>query len=184
MPTQTRPRYGVNLFVQNVEKNVEYFTQTLGFREIDRFESPDGQVQHATVAHGKGASSFAVGLSSIRGMTEFGYDFGDFGRTIQNSPGTLGNGVFFTINVPNVDKYYATIRTKGAIVDEPPTDQEWGQRTISVLTPDNYYLTFWAPIKGWKPPPEVAAAYKQAGSTTRGRTSTRRPTSRTTRRGR
>lgn len=144
------------LFVNDVEKNLEYFTRTLGFSEVERWQTPDGSTVHATVAFGKGASAANIDLSSTRAVTDnqTGYDFAQFGENIKNSPQTLGNGVILFFRVPNVDKFYQKVSANGAIIDEPPTDQAWGQRTISVLTPDNYYMTFFAPIKGWKATPD------------------------------
>lgn len=140
------------LFVNDIEKNIEYFTRTLGFNEVERYQTPDGSTVHATVAFGKGANVAAIDLASTTGVrdNQMGYDFGQFGENIKNSPQTLGNGVILFFRVPNVDKFYAKINANGAIVDETPTDQPWGQRTISILTPDNYYMTFFTPIKGWK----------------------------------
>lgn len=142
------------LFVNDIDKNLEYFTKTLGFTEVERWQAPDGTTAHATVAFGKGATAATIDLGSTKSVTQGGmdnYDFGQFGENIKNSPHTLGNGVILFFRVPNVDKFFAKINANGAIVDEPPTDQMWGQRTISILTPDNHYLTFWQPIKGWKP---------------------------------
>jgi catechol 2,3-dioxygenase-like lactoylglutathione lyase family enzyme len=161
-----RPTFGINLFVQDIDKNLEYFTQTLGFQEVERQVAPDGSVVHATVAWGKGAKAANVSLASIPLMTGGDgpdYDFGQFGQNLRNSPGTLGNGVVLFFHVPNVDKVYARINAKGAIIDEPPTDQFWGERTISVNTPDGYYLTFAQPIKGWKDDGESGMTTVKAG---------------------
>jgi catechol 2,3-dioxygenase-like lactoylglutathione lyase family enzyme len=149
-----KPTSATNLFVQDVQKNLEYFTQTLGFTEVERTLTPDQQIAHAVVQFGKGSTT-SIGLVPAGMVTNQPpgeeYDFGTFGQNVANSPQTLGNGVILFFQVPNVDKFYAKIQANGAIIDEPPTDQMWGQRTISVLTPDNYYLTFFTPIKGWKP---------------------------------
>jgi len=52
--------------------------------------------------------------------------------------------------VNGVDEYHNRIAAKGAVIDEPPTDQFWGDRTISVIVPEGYYFTFAEPIKGFK----------------------------------
>lgn len=151
------------IFVNDVDKNLEYFTNTLGFRLVERWSTPDGATMHGSVAFGTGPTESRIDIAGVRGVTEMpseagageAYDFGQFGENIKNSPHTLGNGVILFFRVANVDKFYAKIQANGAIIDEPPTDQMWGQRTISVLTPDNYYMTFFQPIKGWKPGPEM-----------------------------
>ena len=146
------PPFGVTIFVQDIDKNLEYFTNTLGFREVERMSGPDGRVAHAQVAWGTKPGAPILGLASISGMLSGPeYDFGQFGQNLRNSPQTLGNGVVLYFHVPNVDKVYERITKNGAMIDEPPTDQFWGDRTISVLTPDNYYMTFATPIKGFDP---------------------------------
>lgn len=149
-----RPGFPVTLFVQDLEKNLEYFTRVLGFMEVERFEMPDGRVAHALVQLGEGARAQGVSLASIPLMTGSDYDLGDFGVHLRTSPETLGNGVVLDFVVPDVDKYYERILARGALVDEPPTDQFWGERTVSVRTPDGYYLAFAKRIPGFKVPEE------------------------------
>jgi uncharacterized glyoxalase superfamily protein PhnB len=174
----------VNLFVDNVEKNIEYFTRVLGFTEVERMEA-NGEVVHGLVAFGRGANTFGVGFAptSILTSNEMDYDFGTFGRNIQNSPETLGNGVFLHLTVPDVDAYYAKIKKNGADIDEPPTDQAWGERTISVLTPDGYYITFATATKGWTPDEDSGFTIVRGGKRTgtRGATRGTRGSTRTTR---
>lgn len=156
------------IFVNDIAKNIEYFTRTLGFREVERWQTPDGSTMHATVAFGTGANAATIDIASAQSVTGGmgDYDFGQFGENIKNSPQTLGNGVILFFRVPNVDKFYQKIEANGAIIDEPPTDQTWGQRTISVLTPDDYYMTFFQPIKGWKPGSEVVVVRPKTRKTT------------------
>jgi catechol 2,3-dioxygenase-like lactoylglutathione lyase family enzyme len=169
----------VNIFVDDVDKNIEYFTQTLGATEVER-TAVGGNSIHGLVAFGRGTNQLGIGLASIGMVTESAtagmeYDFGEFGENVQNSRSTLGNGVFLRIGVPNVDKFYEKINAKGAIIDEEPTDQAWGERTISVRTPDGYYLTFAQPIKGWKPDPTSGVEVIRGG--TKGTTTRRTTTS-------
>ena len=56
-----------------------------------------------------------------------------------------------------MDGLYAKVTKRGAIVDEAPTDQFWGDRTISLVTPDGYYMTFAQPIEGFAFPSSFAA---------------------------
>ena len=176
----TQPKFGVNLFVGNVDKNIEYFTGVLGFNEVERWEM-NGDTISGLVSFGRGASASAVHFASTSIVTgnDMDYDFGTFGRNIQRSPETLGNGVFLYYRVPDVDKFYQKIRKNGADIDEPPTDQMWGERTISVLTPDGYYITFAQPIKGWVPDEESGLTLVRGGkrvTSKRGRGSTRSTT--------
>ena len=147
-----RPGFPVGIFVQDVAKNIEYFVHVLGFREVERFVAPEGDVTHALVSFGQGARASGVAIASIPGLLATDYDFGEFGDVMRNGP--LHGAVVLNFVVPDVDKYYARVKAKGALIDEPPTDQFWGERTISVRTPDGYYLAFARRIPGFKVPPE------------------------------
>lgn len=147
-----RHGFPVSIFVEDVAKNVEYLVHVLGFREVERFELPDGTLAHALVTFGSGRNATGLSLASIGAMTEgTDYDFGEFGQNLRR--GALGNGVVLDFVVPDVDRYHKSIVKKGALIDEPPTDQFWGERTISVRLPDGYYLAFAKKIKGFKVPP-------------------------------
>lgn len=153
----TRPSHSVLLTVNDIDKTYEYLTKTLGFTPEMRMKGPNGATMHGEVRWGKGDDQVAIMIGSVAAAQDTSmYDSGEFGQNLTKGP--LGNGVVLFFRVPNVDKFYAKITANGAIIDEPPTDQMWGDRTISVLTPDNYYLTFYAPIKGFKWPAEMAAS--------------------------
>jgi len=152
-----RPTLVPAITVTDVDKTYEYFTQTLGFQGDYRMKGPTGATMHGEVYLGKPDGTEArLMIGSLQGAQDTTqYDTGEFGRNLTRGP--LGNGVVLYFSVPNVDKLYAKIQANGAIIDEPPSDQFWGDRTISVLTPDNYYLTFAQRIKGFKMPAEVEA---------------------------
>jgi uncharacterized glyoxalase superfamily protein PhnB len=149
-----RPPLVPAITVTDVDKTYEYFTKTLGFQGDYRMKGPDGSTMHGEVYLGKPDGTEArLMIGSLQGAQDTSqYDTGEFGRNLTRGP--LGNGVVLYFSVPNVDKLYAKIQANGAIIDEPPTDQFWGDRTISVLTPDNYYLTFAQRIKGFQRPAE------------------------------
>lgn len=145
------PLAQVNLHVHDVSKEFEYFTGVLGFHPEFRVRDP-GRGGHvfAGCTFGRGATRFAVILGGIEEALEGHYDHGAFGHQMEEHP--LGTGVVLHFTVPSVDKKYAEITKKGAIIDEPPTDQFWGERTISVTTPAGFYVTFAQPIKGFRFP--------------------------------
>jgi catechol 2,3-dioxygenase-like lactoylglutathione lyase family enzyme len=150
----TRPSVAPSFVCRDVDKTYEYFTEILGFAGTGKWAGPDGATMHAmAVLPTKfGAAHVMFGPYAAATSGAFG-DMGQFGQNLKRSPDTLGNGVVTWFNVPDVDKYYAFVKRNGATIDEPPTDQFWGDRTLSVLTPDGYYLTFGSPIKGFKTPP-------------------------------
>jgi len=150
----TRPPITASYVCKDVDKTYEYFTQVLGFAGTGRWAGPDGGTMYAAVKLPTkfGEANVMFGPMSMVTSGQGG-DMGEFGENLKNSPETLGNGVVTWLTVPDVDKYHAFIAGKGADIDEAPTDQFWGDRTMSVRTPDGYYLTFATPIKGFTPPP-------------------------------
>jgi len=52
-----------------------------------------------------------------------------------------GRGVHFFIGVSDVDLYYAQLAAKGAYV-QPPVDEGWGGRFITLEDPDKYRFFF------------------------------------------
>jgi len=150
----TRPAIAPSITCSNVDKTYDYFTSVLGFAGHGKWPGPDGSTMHASVVLPTKLGEASVMMGPIAAATsgQFG-DLGAFGENLKRSPNTLGNGVVLWFNVPDVDKYYAFVKKNGADIDDGPTDQFWGDRTISVRTPDGYYLSFASPIKGFKPPP-------------------------------
>lgn len=133
----------------------DYFTDTLGFSPEFRVRGPDGRTMFAGVWWGPIGTGTRVVLGDIEEALHGHYDHGAFGRQMEEHP--LGTGVVVYFYTRDVDAVYARITKRGAVIDEPPTDQFWGERTISVVAPDGYYLTFAQPIKGFRFPPAFAA---------------------------
>ena len=52
-----------------------------------------------------------------------------------------GRGVHFFLTVDNVDAYYAQLKMRGVDV-EPPSEEGWGGRFITLEDPDRYRLFF------------------------------------------
>jgi len=149
-----RPAIAPSITCTNVDKTYEYYTGTLGFAGTGKWAGPDGSTMHAMVVLPTkfGNATLMFGPYDMASSGAYG-DMGQFGENLKNSPQTLGNGVVLWFNVPDVDKYHAFLKKTGATIDEAPKDQFWGDRTMSVLAPDGYYLTFSSPIKGFKTPP-------------------------------
>jgi catechol 2,3-dioxygenase-like lactoylglutathione lyase family enzyme len=140
-----------------VDKTYEYFTEVLGFAGHGRWPGPDGNTIYAMVSLPTKYGNANLMLGPYD-MAVQGTELGEFGRNLRESPETLGNGVVAWFMVPDVDKYHAFLKSRGANIDEAPKDQFWGDRTMSVLVPDGYYLTFATPIKGYKPGPGMGEA--------------------------
>ena len=144
----------VNLHSPDVGKMFDYFTDTLGFSPEFRVRGPDGRVMFAGVWWGTVGKGTRVVLGDIEEALHGHYDHGAFGKQMEEHP--LGTGVVVYFYSQDVDALYARITKRGAVIDEPPTDQFWGERTISVVTPDGYYLTFAQPIKSFRFPSAFA----------------------------
>lgn len=52
-----------------------------------------------------------------------------------------GRGVSFFLGVDNVDKYFESLKSKGTELN-PPTDEGWGGRFITLEDPDKYRYFF------------------------------------------
>ncbi len=144
-----------NLHTPDVGKTFEYLTKVLGFSPEFRAKSPDGRVVFAGAWWGEPGKGFLVVLGDMEEALHGHYDHGEFGKEMELHP--LGTGVVLYFQTDDVDALYARVAKRGAIVDEPPTDQFWGERTISLRTPDGYYMTFAQPIEDFQFPPTFAA---------------------------
>lgn len=133
----------------------EYLTETLGFTPEFRVRGPDGRYMFAGAWWGPVGKGNRIVLGDIEEALHGHYDHGAFGDQMEHHP--LGTGVVLYFYTDDVDGLYARIKARGAQIDEPPTNQFWGERTISVIAPDGYYLTFAQPIEGFRFPPEFEA---------------------------
>ncbi len=162
----------MNLHSPDVGRMFDYLTETLGFTPEFRVRGPDGRVMFAGAWWGPVGKGYKVVLGDIEEALHGHYDHGAFGKQMEEHP--LGTGVVVYFQAEDVDALHERIAARGAVIDEPPTDQFWGERTISVIAPDGYYLTFAQPIKGYRFPPAFTARMERfAGSPRRPRASRR-----------
>jgi uncharacterized glyoxalase superfamily protein PhnB len=133
---------------------LDYLVDVLGFTPEFRARGPDGSVKFAGAWWGQMGKGTRIVLGDIEEALHGHYDHGEFGQQMTQHP--LGTGVVLYFYTSNVDKLYKRLVEKSATIDEPPTDQFWGERTISVLTPEGYYFTFATAIKGFRFPAEFA----------------------------
>ncbi|MGQ0536256.1 MAG: VOC family protein [Methanobacteriota archaeon] len=150
-----RPTLTPMIVCKDIEKTYDYFTNVLGFAGQGKMPGPDGNTMHAEVYLPGSPSEIRIMLGPYE-ATKNMPESGEFGQNLDHGP--LGNGVVLYMHVPNVDKFFEFVNANGAIIDEPPTDQFWGDRTVSVLTPDGYYLSFATPRKGFSMPEEMESA--------------------------
>ena len=53
-----------------------------------------------------------------------------------------GKGVYFTIEVENVDELYESFKNKGVSIAVDIRDEDWGDRHFSVLDPNGIGVDF------------------------------------------
>lgn len=145
----------MNLHTPDVGRMFEYLTETLGFSPEFRARGPDGRPVFAGAWWGQPGRGTLVVLGDIEEALHGHYDHGEFGKQMEQHP--LGTGVVLYFHTDDVDGLYERVAKRGAVVDEPPTDQFWGERTISLVAPDGYYMTFAQPIRDFEFPPAFAA---------------------------
>lgn len=148
--------YGqANLHTPDVGRMFDYLTGTLGFSPEFQVRGPEGRIVFAGAWWGVPGKGFLLVLGDIEEALHGHYDHGEFGKQMEQHP--LGTGVVLYFYTDDVDALYARVRERGAVVDEPPTNQFWGDRTISLITPDGYYMTFAQPIRGFRFPAAFTA---------------------------
>jgi uncharacterized glyoxalase superfamily protein PhnB len=144
------PVFQVNLHCPDVGKEFAYLTGVVGLPPEFRVRDKAGRTVFAGVRTGARQGGRII-LGDIEEALHGHYDHGAFGKQMEEHP--LGTGAVVYCYVPDVDKAYARARARGAVVDEPPTDQFWGDRTASLITPAGYYVTLATPIRGFRFPP-------------------------------
>lgn len=101
--------------VSSLEASLKYYTETLGFTERFRFGD------YAGVAHGE----VQIHLS---------------GPAATNKK-QLGQGSLY-IFCDDCDAYHAKVAAKGAIIQAPPKDYDYGMRDFVTEDPDGNLVTF------------------------------------------
>ncbi|MHB8584516.1 MAG: VOC family protein [Thermoplasmatota archaeon] len=145
----------VFLNVSNVEKSAAFY-DALGFARMDMGESmPVIGYQLGT------GGSLIVGPAS---MAE------DESTKAWLAQKPWGTGTVVIPQVDDVDDIFEKAKRMGAEIEQPPTEQPWGGRMMTVVDPDGYSIIFdesWAQAK-------AAARPKKSGSKGRAGRSARR----------
>ena len=131
------------LWVESIERSVEYYQQSLGFDLQFAMNGDGGAMLHASVINGDVA--LMLGYKS---------------ETPGAVPGFHGGGAELYITLDDVDAYYDSVRAAGAAISQELADQYWGDRTFTVTDPDGYVLTFAQNVRAFDPAlvPGAAAA--------------------------
>lgn len=106
------------LEVNNLEESVVFYADVLGL-ELEKL-NPDGEPPMATFRSGTFRLTLAQQLETML---------------------RRGRGAHFFLGVGDVDEYYRQLKERGAEV-QPPVDEGWGGRFITVQDPDKYRFFF------------------------------------------
>jgi predicted enzyme related to lactoylglutathione lyase len=104
--------------VNNLEDSLEFYRGVLGFPVSNH--NPDSEPPMATLQVGTLKITLAQHLETML---------------------RRGRGVNFFLGVDDVDEYYRQLKERGADV-QPPADEGWGGRFITLQDPDKYRFFF------------------------------------------
>ena len=110
------------LEVNNLEDSLEFYTDLMGF-EVES-HSPEHEPPMATLRVGKLKLKLAQNLETML---------------------RRGRGAHFFLGIDDVDGFYQRLKDRGFEID-PPMDEGWGGRFITLEDPDHYRFFFvtWA----------------------------------------
>lgn len=116
------------LLYRDVGPALDWLAQAFGFLEYgDRFEGPDGTIQHAAMRTARNGEVFMMGCP---------------GQDYQN-PKLLGTSTqLMYITVDAVDKHFARAEQAGAEILERLTDTFYGDRRYTARDPEGHQWAF------------------------------------------
>lgn len=106
------------LEVNNLEESVDFYRDLLGF-----------ELEKLTQESEPPMARFRAGNLTI---------------SLAQQPETMlrrGRGAHFFLGIDDVDEYYQQLKSRDAEV-QPPADEGWGGRFITLLDPDKYRFFF------------------------------------------
>lgn len=140
MAEQQYPAIVPSLVVSDMRASLDWFAK-LGFETSFEMAGPDGSIAHAEVGRGPDVR-FMMGPASWGG-----------------TPGSTGLSIYVNLQ-ESVDSYHDSVRSAGVTINEPLTDQFWGDRTFSVEHPDGYRIMFSEHVRDVSPE-EMETAMKE-----------------------
>lgn len=104
--------------INNMEESLHFYNALLGFA-ISKYD-PDSDPPMATFSAGSLKLTLVQHLETML---------------------RRGRGVSFFVGVDDVDEYYRQLKSRGVEV-QPPVEEGWGGRFITLEDPDKYRLFF------------------------------------------
>lgn len=122
--------------VSSVDETRAFYVDKLGFKHQMAVVGKDGALDFCNLVLGEASLMFhrpAPGL--------------DASRLVGGQP------VELYVPVEDVDDYHRRVSGSGVTVDEPLTDQWWGDRTFKITDPNGYRIWFFTTVAEAVPPP-------------------------------
>jgi uncharacterized glyoxalase superfamily protein PhnB len=116
------------LLYKDVGKALDWLEKAFGFREYgDRFEGPDGTIQHAAMKLPDSPDAFMMGCPGPK----------------YKNPKKLGSVTqLLYVSVADVDKHFARAEKAGANILEKPADTFYGDRRYGATDPEGHQWYF------------------------------------------
>lgn len=124
------------LFVDSVDEEREFYTEKLGFGHTMGIVGKDGEFDLCTVTLGNAR------IMLIRPEEK-----------VEGSAPASSRSISIYLEVPDVNAYHQQVKDNGVQVNDPLTEQWWGDRTFMVTDPYGYTLMFYQTVGELKPPP-------------------------------
>ncbi len=118
-------RLNAGIITKRLVETKKFYTEKLGFDVV--WES-DWFLLLAT-PNGADTISFLVPNHPTQGIDRFRQEF-------------MGNGVYLTLEVEDVDSTYKTIQEKGVDIALELRTEDWGDRHFAVIDPNNVGIDF------------------------------------------
>ena len=105
------------------------FYQSIGFQQTAAYPGADGQLTVAFLA--QGSSTLLLGRRD-----QLHYENAERAHQVRRGP--PGLGVVITLQVPDLERIYQTVRAAGVPIQMEPADEFYGDRVFMFLDPDGY----------------------------------------------
>ncbi|MEX0619042.1 MAG: VOC family protein [Pseudohongiellaceae bacterium] len=110
---------------------VEWLCKAFGFEKHRVIPDGEGGIAHAQLTFGNGM----IMLGSARDD-----DFGELQRPLSTVKEPVSQSAYIIIN--DVDAHHARAAAEGAVITEPPEDQDYGGRLYSCRDPEGNLWSF------------------------------------------
>jgi len=124
------PAFRCAFFARDYEASVAFYGEALGLPAVERWE--------------RGADDRGTLFAAAAGIVEV------LARPRPRHPDSPWDhrppqGVILVIEVADVDGFHRRLVERGVVIEEGPTDQRWGHRSVRLRDPDGLQLYLFTP---------------------------------------